>query len=61
MSESLEEFQEDFNGAPFELADFAEAAAEIEDCDTLASVASDFLHAKEVFEKALKEHGVEVG
>lgn len=61
MSESLEEFQEDFNGAPFELADFAEAAVDIEDCDPLAVAARDFLHAKEVFEVTLEQHGIEVG
>lgn len=61
MSESLEEYQEEFNGAPFELADFADAAAEIEDCEELSTAANDFLHAKEVFEKALHDHGIEIG
>lgn len=61
MSECLEEFVEEFNGAPFELADFAEGAAEIEDCEELSTAASDFLHAKEVFENALNTHGIEVG
>lgn len=61
MSESLEEFIEEFNGAPFELHDFAEAAAEIEDCDPLATAARDYEHAKEVFETTLKQYGVEIG
>ena len=61
MSESLEEFQEEFNGAPFELSDFAEAATDIEDCEQLVTAARDFLHSKEVFEAALQANGVEVG
>ena len=61
MSESLEEFQEDFNGAPFDLSDFAEAAVDIEDCDAIAVAARDFLHAKEVFETTLEQYGIEVG
>ena len=61
MSESLEEFQEDFNGAPFELIDFADAAADVEDCEPLSMAARDFIHAKEVFESTLEHFGVEVG
>lgn len=61
MSSSLEEFRDDFDGAPLELKDFAEGAIEIEDCDDLASKAQAFLDAKEEFESALESHGIEVG
>lgn len=61
MADSIEEFVEEFSGAPYELHEFAEGAVDIEDCDELVLVAQRFIDAKFAFEQVLEEHGVEVG
>lgn len=61
MSDSLEEYRDEFSGAPYELKDFAEEAIEIEDCDELVAVAQAYLDAKLAFENALASYGIEQG
>ena len=61
MAESIEEFVEEFSGAPYELHEFAENAIDIEDCSELVEAAQAYLDAKEAFENALEEQGVEIG
>ena len=61
MSDSIEEFVEEFSGAPYELHEFAEGAVDVEDCPELVEAAQAYLDAKEAFENALEEQGVERG
>ena len=61
MSDSIEEFVEEFSGAPYELHEFAEGAVDVEDCPDLVEAAQAYLDAKEAFESMLEEHGVEQG
>lgn len=61
MADSIEEFFEEFSGAPYELHEFAEGALEIEDCAELVESAQAYLDAREAFKNMLEEHGVEQG
>ncbi len=61
MADSIEEFVEEFSGAPYELHEFAEGAIDVEDCDELVLAAQRYIDAKFAFEQALEEQGVEIG
>ena len=61
MADSIEEFVEEYSGAPYELHEVAEGAIEVEDCDDLVEAAQNFLDAKQAFENALEERGVLLG
>ena len=55
MSDRIEEFVEEYSGAPYELHEF------VEDCPDLVEAAQAYLDAKEAFINMLEEHGVEQG
>jgi ribosome maturation factor RimP len=61
MSDRIEEFVEEYSGAPYELHEFAEGAVDVEDCPDLVEAAQAYLDAKEAFINMLEEHGVEQG
>ena len=61
IADNIEEFVEEFSGAPYELHELADEAIGIEDCDELALAAQRYLDAKFAFEQALEEQGVEIG
>lgn len=58
---TLEKFQEEFNGAPYDLIEFAEVAAKLVDCPKLADAADDYMGAMRNFIRVLNENQVEVG
>lgn len=57
----LTEFTEDYNGAPYTLEDFAQAAAGVSDDKALSEAATAFLQAQRNFEAQLQAKGVELG
>jgi len=56
-----EEFVYAYDGAPYELYEFAEGAVEITDCDELKKLATEYLEARQAFENGLDETGIEKG
>lgn len=58
---TLEEFKEEYSGAPLSLEDLADVAEEVTDAPTLQKTAKDFLNAMDFFESALETAGVERG
>ena len=56
--ETLENFKEEFSGAPLALEDFASEATDVPE---LKDVAIAYLEAKRDFEQLLNEVGVEIG
>ena len=48
-----QEFIENYDQAPYELYEFADAAAGVEDNDELATAANRYLEARETFENLL--------
>jgi hypothetical protein len=55
------EFEEDYNNAPYDLEEFAQGAEDVEDKPELAQAANEFLKAKQAFEDALEDAGIEMG
>lgn len=60
-AQTLEEFQENYDGAPYELCEFADGASEVTDCPELKEAADAYLAAKRKFEIALSHVDVEIG
>jgi hypothetical protein len=58
---TTDEFVEQYNGAPYELEEFAQGAAKVEDNNRLLDAAECFLAAKAVFEEELETAGVQIG
>lgn len=61
MSMTLDEYQEQFSGAPMELREFAEIAGQVSDDEEFRSVALAYLEAMEAFEQILAEKDIVVG
>jgi len=57
----LDKFIEHFNYASLELYEFAEEASKVIDAPNLKKAAKNYLEAKENFNDALDEVGVEIG
>jgi len=58
---TFDEFEEDYNYAPFTLEEFAQGAETVEDNSHLREAAIHFLAAKEEFEDALIDANIVVG
>ena len=56
----LVEFKDKFDGAPYTLAEFAEGARKIDDCEPLSSAATKYLSTLDDFEMELEKH-IEIG
>jgi hypothetical protein len=61
MSMTMNEYQENFSGAPMELREFAEQAGHVSDNEEFRAVALRFLEAMEEFEQILAEQDIVVG
>jgi len=57
----LEAFVEEFDCAPLDITEFAEAAQSVIDCPELSTAATLFLTAAHDFENIMLEQGVEIG
>jgi len=55
------DFEMDYNNAPLDLEEFAHGAADVEDRPDLQEAAKEFLKAKQAFEEALDDVGIEIG
>ena len=58
---TLQEFIDEYSGAPYELREFAELAVDLKDAPMLAKAAIDFLNAEAELELRLEANDVEVG
>jgi hypothetical protein len=58
---TTKKYLEDYDGAPYDLDEFATGAEEVNDNDSLKKSATEFLRAKEVFEQELEKIGLEMG
>jgi len=58
---TLEEFREKYDGAPYELYEFAYLASEVIDCKELALTGEAYLAAREQMQKMLQKYDVEQG
>jgi hypothetical protein len=58
---TLDDFIDQFSGAPYELSEFASAAEDIEDCEELAQAAKAFLDAQQRFQDLLEAYDVQLG
>jgi hypothetical protein len=61
MSMTLDNYQEQFSGAPMELRDFAIIARQVSDDEEFRGVAIAYLEAMEAFEQILAERDIVVG
>ena len=61
MPIKLATFVEQYNEAPFDFDEYAELAADVTDCPKLVAAANQYTEAKNKFEKALQDVGVEIG
>jgi hypothetical protein len=59
--QTLQEFIDKMNGAPFDLEEFAEEAANVRDCDPIKYAALNYIDAKRKFEDELEDREIEVG
>lgn len=58
---TLKKYVKEFNGAPLMDHEFAEGAAQIVDCESLAAAGKAFLAAKQELEFQLRQYEVEIG
>jgi len=58
---TVEEFRENFSGAPYDFEEFAIYASGIKNCETLRIAAMEFLEAKDKFEHELELEDIEIG
>lgn len=57
----FDDFEENYNGAPLDLEEFAEGAEQLEDSPVLQRSAKQFIIAQEEFEIELAAAGIELG